>query len=63
MVLWIVLSAAVITLNKYIMYNSRFPYPVALTLAHMGFCSVVSFVLIKTKTVQSISMDVNTYVQ
>ena len=38
-VLWISLSAGVILFNKYILSSYGFPYPVALTLMHMGFCS------------------------
>jgi hypothetical protein len=37
--LWISLSAGVILFNKYILSSFGFPYPVALTLMHMGFCS------------------------
>ena len=38
-VLWITLSAGVILFNKYLLSAYGFPYPVALTLMHMGFCS------------------------
>lgn len=37
--LWISLSAGVILFNKYLLSSYGFPYPVALTLMHMGFCS------------------------
>ena len=45
--LWIVLSATVIVFNKYILTTYGFPYPIALTMMHMGFCSAVAFVLVR----------------
>lgn len=61
--LWIVLSGVVILLNKYILAYAGFPYPVALTLCHMGFCSAVAFGIVKGGVVKSISMDFETYTQ
>ena len=37
--LWITLSAGVILHNKWILTESGFPFPVALTMIHMAFCS------------------------
>jgi hypothetical protein len=36
---WISLSAGVILYNKYILTVFGFPFPVALTMIHMTFCS------------------------
>ncbi|PIA42476.1 hypothetical protein AQUCO_02000134v1 [Aquilegia coerulea] len=47
--IWIFLSFTVIVYNKYIldkkMYN--WPFPISLTMIHMGFCSFLAFLLIK----------------
>jgi drug/metabolite transporter (DMT)-like permease len=45
--LWIVLSAAVILFNKYILSVYGFPFPVALTMVHMAFCSALAFVIVR----------------
>ncbi|KAJ3684428.1 hypothetical protein LUZ61_013592 [Rhynchospora tenuis] len=46
---WIILSFTVIVFNKYIldpkMYN--WPFPISLTMVHMGFCSSLAFVLVR----------------
>ncbi|CAM6064083.1 unnamed protein product [Sphagnum tenellum] len=46
---WIFLSFTVIVYNKYIldrkMYN--WPYPISLTMIHMGFCSSIAFLLVR----------------
>ncbi|XVE54416.1 hypothetical protein DITRI_Ditri03aG0079400 [Diplodiscus trichospermus] len=48
--IWIFLSFTVIVYNKYIldrkMYN--WPYPISLTLIHMGFCSSIAVLLVRT---------------
>lgn len=36
---WISLSAGVILYNKYVLSVFGFPFPVALTMIHMAFCS------------------------
>ncbi|WRX32064.1 Sugar phosphate transporter domain - like 10 [Theobroma cacao] len=47
--IWIFLSFTVIVYNKYIldrkMYN--WPYPISLTLIHMGFCSSIAILLVR----------------
>jgi len=49
--LWIVLSATVILFNKYILTTYGFPFPIALTMTHMAFCSAVAFVLVRVARV------------
>ena len=39
--LWIGLSAGVIMYNKYVLSFFGFPFPVALTMIHMAFCSAM----------------------
>ncbi|GLI60866.1 hypothetical protein VaNZ11_003083 [Volvox africanus] len=60
-ILWIFLSTLVIMVNKYVLAYAGFPFPVALTLTHMGFCSAIAFVLIKTGFVAPVNMDLRTY--
>jgi drug/metabolite transporter (DMT)-like permease len=47
--IWIFLSFSVIVYNKYIldpkMYN--WPFPISLTMVHMGFCSTLAFLIIR----------------
>lgn len=62
-VLWIGLSAAVILLNKYVLAYSGFPFPIALTLSHMAFCSILAFGLIKAGVTETASMDRGTYIR
>ena len=45
--LWIGLSGAVIIYNKWILAVFGFPYPITLTMWHMGFSSVLAFVLVR----------------
>lgn len=44
---WIALSATVIMYNKWILAFYGFPFPIALTLWHMFFCSVLAFALVR----------------
>mmetsp|Transcript_21617 Transcript_21617/g.59962 ORF Transcript_21617/g.59962 Transcript_21617/m.59962 type:complete len:105 (-) Transcript_21617:41-355(-) len=61
-VLWIVLSSLVILINKYVLSYAGFPYPVALTLTHMGFCSILAFFLVKVlRVTDPIDMGVSLY--
>ncbi|KAG2499145.1 hypothetical protein HYH03_002728 [Edaphochlamys debaryana] len=59
--LWIFLSALVIMVNKYVLAYSGFPFPIALTLTHMAFCSALAFVIIRLGFVETIHMDSSTY--
>ncbi|PNW87036.1 hypothetical protein CHLRE_02g106200v5 [Chlamydomonas reinhardtii] len=61
MFIWIFLSAAVIMVNKYVLSMSGFPYPVALTCTHMGFCSILAFVLVKGGFVEAVNITADTY--
>ncbi|KAK3286727.1 hypothetical protein CYMTET_5732 [Cymbomonas tetramitiformis] len=60
--IWIGLSAGVILFNKYLLSVYGFPFPIALTMIHMGFCSFIAILLIRVfKIVESINMEVETY--
>lgn len=64
--IWIVLSAAVILFNKYILdrklYN--FPYPLTLTMFHMAFCSSLAFLIIRVfKWVEPIGLTREQYME
>ena len=48
--LWIGLSGTVIIYNKWILAVFGFPYPVTLTMWHMGFSSVLAFALVILQT-------------
>jgi hypothetical protein len=61
--LWIGLSAAVILVNKYILAYTGFPYPIALTLTHMAFCSTLAASLIKLGACEPAAMDSSTYIR
>ena len=54
--LWIGLSAGVILYNKYVLAFFGFPFPVALTMIHMAFCSFMAFLLVRVfKVVKGVS--------
>ncbi|KAJ7549166.1 hypothetical protein O6H91_07G043300 [Diphasiastrum complanatum] len=62
--IWIFLSFTVIIFNKYIldkgMYN--WPFPISLTMIHMGFCSTLAFLLVRVfKLVEPIGMTRELY--
>lgn len=61
--IWITLSATVILYNKYILTWGMFPYPVALTMWHMGFCSVLAFGIVRGGYVQAEGMSPETYLK
>jgi hypothetical protein len=63
MVLWIVLSAAVILVNKYVLSLSGFPYPVALTCTHMLFCSTLAFIIVKMGWAEAAPLSAETYIK
>ena len=63
MLLWIVLSALVILLNKYVLSLSGFPYPVALTCTHMLFSSVMAFAIVKLGWAEATPISVDTYLR
>jgi len=45
--LWMSISISVILFNKWLLAFSGFPYPIALTMWHMAFCSTVGFLCVK----------------
>lgn len=45
-VFWIGSSALVILFNKYVLSNYGFPFPIALTMCHMTFCSIAAMLMI-----------------
>ncbi|KAK8491204.1 hypothetical protein V6N11_037967 [Hibiscus sabdariffa] len=47
--IWIFLSFTVIVYNKFILDKKLYdwPYPISLTLIHMGFCSSIAFLLVR----------------
>ena len=61
--LWIFLSAVVILVNKYLLAFAGFPFPIALTLSHMAFCSTLAFLIIKAGMVDTVHMDSSTYMR
>mmetsp|Transcript_34154 Transcript_34154/g.57390 ORF Transcript_34154/g.57390 Transcript_34154/m.57390 type:complete len:334 (-) Transcript_34154:142-1143(-) len=62
--LWIGLSAGVILFNKYLLSDYGFPYPVALTMIHMGFCSIVAALVVRVfKWIPSNNMEVEVYMR
>lgn len=61
---WIALSAGVILFNKWILTSFGFPFPVALTMIHMAFCSSLAFMLVRVfKVVKGVNMTRDQYVQ
>ncbi|KFK32576.1 hypothetical protein AALP_AA6G261200 [Arabis alpina] len=63
---WIFLSFTVIVYNKYILDKKLYnwPYPITLTMIHMGFCSSLAVILIKVfKIVEPVSMSRETYLR
>ncbi|CAK9147124.1 unnamed protein product [Ilex paraguariensis] len=64
--IWIFLSFTVIVYNKFIldrkMYN--WPYPISLTMIHMGFCSSLAYLLVKVfKVVEPVQMSRDLYLK
>lgn len=56
------ISIAVILFNKWLLAYSGFPFPIALTLWHMAFCSFVGFMAIRVlKVVKSHNMSPRDY--
>ena len=59
---WIFLSAVVILFNKYILSVYGFPFPIALTMIHMAFCSAFAVVIVRwLKWVPSRNLSKETY--
>ena len=60
---WIFFSCSLIIFNKWILAESGFPYPLALTMCHMAFCSCFAAAVIKSGKVDAPSMDKDTYLK
>eukprot|EP00798_Chlamydomonas_sp_ICE-L_P001689 gene1689-33086_t len=63
MLLWIALSASVILVNKYILSVAGFPYPLSLTLTHMGFGSILAYAIVHLRLVEAVAITTETYVR
>ena len=60
--IWMSISVAVIMFNKWLLAFSGFPYPIALTMWHMAFCSTVAFLAVRVfGVVQSHRMSAKEY--
>ncbi|KAF8072357.1 putative sugar phosphate/phosphate translocator [Scenedesmus sp. PABB004] len=60
--IWMAISIGVILFNKWLLAYSGFPFPIALTLWHMTFCSAVGFVAVRLlRLVPSHSMTPREY--
>ncbi|PNW80203.1 hypothetical protein CHLRE_08g382350v5 [Chlamydomonas reinhardtii] len=60
--MWMGVSIAVILFNKWLLAYSGFPFPIALTLWHMFFCSTVGFICVRVlKLVKSHNMTPREY--
>lgn len=59
---WMIISISVILFNKWLLAYSGFPYPLALTLWHMTFCSTVGLLCVRVfRVVKSHSMSTRDY--
>jgi hypothetical protein len=63
MVLWVLLSAGVILINKYVLSYSGFPYPVALTCTHMAFCSLLASVVVHLGWAEAPPLSLDLYLR
>jgi hypothetical protein len=60
--IWMSVSISVILFNKWLLAYSGFPFPIALTLWHMGFCSMVGIMAVRVlKVVKSHNMSAREY--
>ncbi|XAR69374.1 hypothetical protein NMG60_11000923 [Bertholletia excelsa] len=62
--IWIFLSFTVIVYNKYILDRKLYnwPFPISLTMIHMGFCSTLAILLVRVfKLVEPVSMSRSLY--
>lgn len=46
-IIWMAISISVILFNKWLLAYSGFPFPIALTVWHMLFCSCVGVVAVR----------------
>ncbi|MEW5304158.1 MAG: hypothetical protein WDW36_006789 [Sanguina aurantia] len=60
--MWMSISCSVILFNKWLLAYSGFPFPIALTLWHMGFCSFVGVLAVRVfRVVKSHNMTAREY--
>eukprot|EP00798_Chlamydomonas_sp_ICE-L_P001508 gene1508-32886_t len=60
--MWMSISISVIMFNKWVLAYSGFPFPIALTLWHMTFCSSVGFLAVRVfRVVKSHNMTPKDY--
>jgi hypothetical protein len=60
--LWMGISTSVIMFNKWVLAYSGFPFPIALTVWHMSFCSFIGFVCVRVlKLVKSHNLSQREY--
>ena len=52
-----------IIFNKWILAYSGFPFPISLTMWHMGFSSILSFALVKGGVTPGVNMNQATYLK
>eukprot|EP00798_Chlamydomonas_sp_ICE-L_P024449 gene24449-10049_t len=61
-VMWMSISISVIMFNKWVLAYSGFPFPIALTLWHMTFCSAVGFLAVRVfRVVKSHNLTAKDY--
>ena len=61
---WMSISIAVIMFNKWLLAYSGFPFPIALTVWHMLFCSLVGILAVRVlKLVKSHNMSQRDYIR
>ena len=62
--IWMSISISVILFNKWLLAFSGFPYPIALTMWHMFFCSTVGFLCVRVgKFVKPHNMSAHDYLR
>ena len=51
--LWMTVSISVIVFNKWLLAFAGFPFPIALTMWHMFFCSCIALILVRSIYIHS----------
>lgn len=60
--IWMSISISVILFNKWLLAYSGFPYPIALTMWHMAFCSAIACIAVRVVgAVKSHNMSAREY--
>lgn len=63
MLIWIVLSVAVILINKHVLTDARFDFPATLTLIHMITCTLLSTVIVHGRCTPHVELDASSIVR